>query len=332
MNSTISEIELKVIELHNNGLGYKRIAGELGFNRDKARYLCKKLGLVGVRGEIKPKAHPKEKPKKYCIVCNAQLEKGKSKYCSVKCRKTNNKEYVQSCKRCGDKFKSAFKKLYCSEQCRQSITYDKCCNYCKNEFRTKDKDKQYCSGKCRNSDHKKSHEEFVTQLIKVHRGLIVPLEMYKGSDYEIKAKCLKCGTEMKKIARAFIGTNSTGCNSCGNRSTGNNTIERWLIDNNYEYIKEYSADDLIYFSKLFFDFAIINNGILTYLIEFDGIQHFKSIKSWGGEEKFNENIIRDEIKNNYANEKNIPLLRISYKEKKNITDILNNRLLGAPIS
>ncbi|MGR5960977.1 HNH endonuclease [Bacillus cereus] len=57
MNSTISEIELKVIELHNNGLGYKRIADELGFNRDKARYLCKKLGLKRIEESL----HNREK-------------------------------------------------------------------------------------------------------------------------------------------------------------------------------------------------------------------------------------------------------------------------------
>ena len=59
-------------------------------------------------------------------------------------------------------------------------------------------------------------------------------------------------------------------------------------------------------------------------IEFDGIQHFEPIEFFGGQKEFKETQIRDNLKNKYAKDNNIKLLRISYKDLNNISDILNN--------
>ena len=48
------------------------------------------------------------------------------------------------------------------------------------------------------------------------------------------------------------------------------------------------------------------------LIEYDGLQHFKPIDYFGGQEKFEYLQKCDEIKNNYAKEHNIPFIRIPY--------------------
>lgn len=56
---------------------------------------------------------------------------------------------------------------------------------------------------------------------------------------------------------------------------------------------------------------------ITYLnlaIEYDGIQHFKPIKAWGGEEGLKKNIERDKIKEEKCKENNIILIRFNYKE------------------
>ena len=67
---------------------------------------------------------------------------------------------------------------------------------------------------------------------------------------------------------------------------------------------------------MLFDFAIINNGNLAGLLEYDGIQHFRG---WGSSKEDLENIKRrDKIKNDYCKEKNIPLVRITYREYSNI--------------
>ena len=48
------------------------------------------------------------------------------------------------------------------------------------------------------------------------------------------------------------------------------------------------------------------------LIECDGIQHFKEVKYFEQNKPFDERIKTDNIKNQYAFEKRIPLLRIPY--------------------
>ena len=53
---------------------------------------------------------------------------------------------------------------------------------------------------------------------------------------------------------------------------------------------------------------------LNLAIEYDGIQHFKPIKAWGGDEGLKKNIKRDKIKEQKCQENNVTLIRFSYKE------------------
>ena len=53
---------------------------------------------------------------------------------------------------------------------------------------------------------------------------------------------------------------------------------------------------------------------LNLAIEYDGIQHFKPIKAWGGEEGLKKNIERDKIKEEKCKENNVTLIRFTYKE------------------
>ena len=53
---------------------------------------------------------------------------------------------------------------------------------------------------------------------------------------------------------------------------------------------------------------------LSLAIEYDGIQHFKPIKAWGGEKGLKKNIERDKIKEEKCKENNVTLIRFTYKE------------------
>lgn len=108
---------------------------------------------------------------------------------------------------------------------------------------------------------------------------------------------------------------------CSKNSHGENLIQSLLDKNNIDYIKEYSFLDCRSPKNkvLRFDFAILNNNKIIKLIEFDGKQHFEKNDYFGGEEYFYYLQECDNIKNDYAKQHNIPLLRISYKE----TDKLN---------
>jgi hypothetical protein len=110
-----------------------------------------------------------------------------------------------------------------------------------------------------------------------------------------------------------------GCPYCTVRSKGESIISKFLCENGIDYIQEHSFDDCFYKNKLRFDFYLKKFNIC---IEYDGPQHFKNVKFY--KDSLDEIKIRDSIKNDYCENNNIELIRISYKD--NIDFILNKRL------
>lgn len=168
---------------------------------------------------------------------------------------------------------------------------------------------------------------------------------------KIKIKCLKCNTIKeigletykhykftccKKIAslkkKELQKTNfkklreGKGCSLCKS-SKGEKAINKYLLDNNYSFKREYRFENTE-ISLLRFDFAVNLNNKL-YLIEFDGKQHFNIESQFGDnnkEEKFNKIVANDKKKDKYCKDNNIPLLRIPYWEFDNIEKLLSKFL------
>lgn len=118
-----------------------------------------------------------------------------------------------------------------------------------------------------------------------------------------------------------------GCEKCGNNklSKGEKNIEEILLNNNIEYIREESFDGCINPKtnrKLLFDFYLPKYNLC---IEYDGKQHFIDntffTKRSGSLKSLQE---RDRIKNQYCEDNNINLIRISYLNFSNIKKILKN--------
>ena len=99
------------------------------------------------------------------------------------------------------------------------------------------------------------------------------------------------------------------------------TATNYLTNNNINFIHQFSFNDCINIRKLPFDFYLPEHNTC---IEFDGEQHFKPLKRFGGEQNFIYIQKNDEIKNKYCLEKNIKLIRIKYNQ--NIIKILENNL------
>lgn len=106
-------------------------------------------------------------------------------------------------------------------------------------------------------------------------------------------------------------------------------IANLLRENDIMFIQQYSFEDLVTESgtKLRFDFGVIKNNQLAYLIEYDGEQHFSEyiqLNGWNTKENFEKTQKRDIIKNEYCIIHNIPLIRIPYthKTKIKIEDLL----------
>lgn len=112
--------------------------------------------------------------------------------------------------------------------------------------------------------------------------------------------------------------NQGGIRSCGctTASMGEKKIKQLLDDNNIQYITQYGFKECTGLKgwKLRFDFYVNNN----YCIEYDGLQHFEIIKSWG-EDSFKTTQYNDQIKNKYCLSHNIPLIRIPYTHYDKIT-------------
>ena len=147
---------------------------------------------------------------------------------------------------------------------------------------------------------------------------------YGKHEYE----CLcDCGNTTIVVGQHLKNGNTKSCGCIKQeKSVGEQQIEKILKDNNIKYCCQKKFPDLIYKSYLSYDFAILNeNNNVSRLIEFDGEQHFDKTNNWhsaSGE-------IRDKIKNYYAKENNIPLIRIPYymKEKITIEDLLSDKWL-----
>ena len=113
--------------------------------------------------------------------------------------------------------------------------------------------------------------------------------------------------------------------SCGCLlSKGELEIANILTNNNIMFITQYRFTDFYAETNNIpyrFDFGIIEENKLSYLIEFDGEQHFfsGSDSSWNNSNNFEKTLIRDSKKNNYCFEHNIPLIRIPYFIKGKIT-------------
>jgi Zn finger protein HypA/HybF involved in hydrogenase expression len=111
-----------------------------------------------------------------------------------------------------------------------------------------------------------------------------------------------------------------GCPSC-NSSKGELEIESILRSKNIIYTKNKAFAGCKYKNLLKFDFYLPDYNLC---IEYDGIQHFKSISTFGGDKVFKENKIRDQIKNKFCKTNKIKLLRIPYTKFKSIENIISN--------
>lgn len=108
-------------------------------------------------------------------------------------------------------------------------------------------------------------------------------------------------------------------------SLGEYQIFEILTKNNIIFEVQKSFNDCINPKtgyKLKFDFYL---PYYNCCIEYDGKQHFDAIEYFGGEQGLKNIVFRDNIKNQYCQEKNITLLRVKY-DCDNIEETILNQL------
>lgn len=153
-------------------------------------------------------------------------------------------------------------------------------------------------------------------------------DKYINSDEFLNIKHNECGNAFKMRYYCFV--NGQRCPICKKSSKGENLIREYLIKNNIEFEEQVKFEGLKYKKSLSFDFKIFLESGRYFLLEFDGKQHFK-ITGWTTEEILRETKKRDNIKNDFCHKNDIHLLRINYKEIKNIKNILDNYISSTTI-
>jgi len=167
-------------------------------------------------------------------------------------------------------------------------------------------------------------EQFILKSQKVHGDKFdySKVEMHNATN-KVIIICRKHG-EFKQLAQSHLG--GVGCPKCAS-SKGENAIRSFLDANNIRYIAQHQFPDCKRVKCLKFDFYLPDYHIC---IEYDGEGHFRPIKNIDLKKALlllkyaQEN---DHIKNEYCKSKNIPLLRIDYTQKSQITTMLSERLL-----
>lgn len=177
------------------------------------------------------------------------------------------------------------------------------------------------------SRNRRNNEDFIYEASTIHLNKYE----YNNTKYynlltKVNIDCPDHG-EFSQTPKAHL--KGQGCPMCANerrlnffQSKGENIVEEFLINNNITYETQKMFQDCKFKNILRYDFYLPEYNTL---IEFDGEQHFKFIP------KFHKNIEmfhtfqeRDKIKNKYALDNNIQLIRIKFNQQSIIPSLLSN--------
>ena len=165
----------------------------------------------------------------------------------------------------------------------------------------------------------KFYEDLTGQII----GKLTVIGKSDKSDRRLYWDCkCECGKKITVKGDHLRQKNQLSCGCLS--SKGEEEIAQILKNNDIQFITQYKFSDFIseYNNIPYrFDFAIFENQKLLYLIEFDGEYHFRFEPSskWNTQEAFLHRQELDKKKNEYCKKHNIPLIRIPYTIRNNIT-------------
>ena len=129
--------------------------------------------------------------------------------------------------------------------------------------------------------------------------------IYNNNKTKVVISCPRHG-DFKQAPNNHI-TNKQGCPIC-KESKGEIQVRKYLTENNIKFMTQYKFSNCRYKNPLPFDFYLPNYNIC---IEYNGMQHFKPVKIFGGVKAFKQQKIRDGIKSNYCLVNNIKLINLS---------------------
>lgn len=155
----------------------------------------------------------------------------------------------------------------------------------------------------------------------MEKYMIIVWLSIKKNDVKVRIICSKHGL-FEQVATSHL--RGRGCPKC-KLSKGEKEIMKFLNKYKIEFNYQKTFDECVNILPLKFDFYLPQQNLL---IEFDGEQHNNVSDFFGGVEGLIYRKKNDEIKNDFARQNNIELLRIEYNDYRSnrIEKILKHNL------
>lgn len=181
-----------------------------------------------------------------------------------------------------------------------------------------------CGIKKISDKNRKTNLEIKEDMKRIDKNIEI-ISGYKSSKTKVKCRCKIDGYEWETEFYSLV-KRGYGCPKCNSFiSKGEIKIEKYCSENYLKYKRQYKIKGCKNRNKLPFDFALFDKNKLIALVEYQGKQHYKPIKHFGGEKTFKEQQKRDEIKREYCKANDIKLIEIPYWEK-DIETFIDERL------
>lgn len=299
---TQQEVIKQLQKIHNNKYDYSLV--EYKNDSEKIKIICKEHGVF----EQQVACHKRQK--QGCPKCG-RIQIGKK-------QQITREQFIDKIEKIFGKNKFDYSKL---EYKGAHIDISLICKNC-NNIESKPPTVWYKGYGCLKCQIRRPNpklitkEQFLEKVIKIHNGKYD----YSNINFidlhsKIEIICNKHGSFSQSPEVHLYG--KSGCPRC-KTSKGEEEIAIWLNNKNIKFIYQYQVK--INNSNHYFDFYLPKHNII---IEFNGLQHYKPIKFFGGEEGFENLKLRDKTKEKYCFDNKINFHIINYKEKDNINIILN---------
>jgi very-short-patch-repair endonuclease len=155
---------------------------------------------------------------------------------------------------------------------------------------------------------KSDTSSFITKATMMHKDRYTYQNVnYMSAAAKVSITCTKHGDFSITPNNLLRGK---GCPKC-RYSKGETAIDSLLNEFQVDFEVQKTFSDCRHKKPLRFDFYIPSRNLL---IEFDGRQHHNSIALFGGDSSLEYTQTLDEIKNNWASENQVDLLRIRYDQ------------------
>ncbi len=179
------------------------------------------------------------------------------------------------------------------------------------------------------SERQKTDIDIIKEYL-ISLGSEMISEKFEHSCKKITIKCDKCGKGFDRTWKQIKDRENVTCPKCSDaKSIGEKKINTLLKKHNINYEVEKTFEGCSDVSKLRYDFYIPE---LNTCIEYDGKQHFFAYNDFGGTSSFEDRVKKDKMKNDFCKKENINLIRITYKQFKDIENILiSNKIIPSEV-